>query len=296
MSLTCDPTPALPSARLPDLSPSPEWTVIDSSTLRPTWSTFVELWRFREVLGAFVARAVRVKYKQAFIGVGWTVLQPLASAALFAIVLGRVAHVSSDGAPYFPFVLCGMVAWTFFSGAVGLSIESLVSEAHLMRKVYFPRELLPLACIAAGIVDLLPNVAILLLVAVISGLVPSFAWLLLPIPLFALALGAFAYGVAPAALNVYYRDLRYIIPFLLQLGMFISPVFWSMTKLPQPWRDVVQVVNPAAGAIEALRTILLFGRVPNVALLAATIGWAVVVAAAGLTLFKRLERQFVDRI
>jgi lipopolysaccharide transport system permease protein len=255
-----------------------------------------ELWVFREVLWAFAVRQVKVKYKQAAIGVGWAVVQPIAAAGIFALFLGRFANLTSEGAPYLLFALCGTVVWTYFSGSASSAAESLVTDSALLRKVFFPREVLPLAAILAGLVDLVPALATLIVAALLYGIAPGLTWLALPLVLAIVVLFAAGFGLGLSGVNVYYRDVRYVLPFVLQLGLFASPVVYSLASVPAAWRDVYAVVNPLAAAIDGLRRIVLHDEWPQLAITFGALGWCLVLVVGGYALFKRLERGFADRI
>jgi lipopolysaccharide transport system permease protein len=259
-------------------------------------SNLAEAWAFREVMLAFASRQVRVKYKQAAIGLTWVVIQPLIAALLFTVVLGKLAHVSSEGAPYLLFALCGMVAWNFFAEALTAGSESVVTDAPLLRKVYFPREVLPVAAIAASLVDLAPSFVLLLIFDVAYGRSPTLQWLALPIVPVVLAVGALAYILVPAALNVFYRDVRYVLPFIVQLGLFATPVIYSLQAIGQPFRDVFIILNPAACAIDCVRRVLLHHQWPEFGLTAASLVWSMLLAALTYYVFKKLERSFADRV
>jgi ABC-type polysaccharide/polyol phosphate export permease len=255
-----------------------------------------ELWAFREVLWAFAVRQVKVKYKQAAIGVGWAVVQPIAAAGIFALFLGRFASVASEGAPYLLFALCGTIIWTYFSGSASSAAESLVTDSALLRKVFFPREVLPLAAILAGLVDFAPALATLILAALLYGFVPGITWLALPLVLGIVVLFATAFGLGLSGLNVYYRDVRYVLPFVLQLGLFASPVVYSLASVPAGWRDLYEVLNPLGPAIDGLRRIVLHDDWPQFGVTLGALGWCALLAIGGYALFKRLERGFTDRI
>jgi lipopolysaccharide transport system permease protein len=254
-----------------------------------------ELWAFREVLWAFVVRFVKVKYKQAFVGIGWAIIQPVAAALVLAFVLGRLADVPSEGVPYLLFALAGMVGWTYFSTAAGTAMESLVDDRELLRKVYFPRETLPLGAVGAGLVDLGPGLLTLFVFAAAYGELPTLAWLALLLPLVLLVLSAAALGLAFAGLNVYYRDIRYAMPYVLQLGLFLSPVLYPARLIDEPWRTVYEIVNPVAAALDGLRTIVARGDWPDWGVTFAALGWAIMLVLAGYAILKRLERGFADR-
>lgn len=255
-----------------------------------------ELWLFREVLSAFVMRLVKVKYKQAAIGLGWAVVQPLLAAALFALFLGKLVDVPSEGLPYFVFALTGMVFWSYFAGAVGTGMESLVSDQVLLRKVYFPREILPLAAVAAAFVDLLPGLATLVVAALLYGITPAATWIAVPLLVLILVCAAAAAAIVLSALNVYYRDVRYALPFAIQVGLFATPIVYPLSAVPAGWRHVYAILNPVAAAIDGMRRTLLHGTWPHGWVTAGALAWSLVLLAAGYTLFKRLERGFTDRI
>jgi lipopolysaccharide transport system permease protein len=255
-----------------------------------------ELWVFREVLWAFAVRQVKVKYKQAAIGVGWAVIQPIAAAGLFALFLGRFANVASEGVPYLLFALSGTVIWTYFSGSAASAAESLVTDSALLRKVFFPREVLPLGAIAAGLVDFVPAFLTLAVAAVLYGVAPGITWIALPLVVAIAILSATAFGLGLSGLNVYYRDVRYVLPFVLQLGLFATPVVYSLAALPGRWRDVYAVANPLAAAIDGVRRIVVHGEWPHMWVTLCALGWSATLVIVGYTLFKRLERGFTDRI
>jgi lipopolysaccharide transport system permease protein len=255
-----------------------------------------ELWDFREVLWAFVVRFVKVKYKQAVIGVGWAVVQPILSAALFALVLGHFARVSSGGPPYLLFALAGMTAWTYFSTALTQAAFSLVTDQGLLRKVYFPREVIPLAGVGAALVDFVPALVTLMVVALLYGVLPAASWLLLPVPAILLVISATAFGLGTSALNVYYRDIKHALPFVLQLGLFASTVVYPLSVIPSPWRTIYAIANPVVGAIDGIRAIVIDGDLPDLAITSGALGWSILLLLGNYVFFKRLERSFADRV
>jgi ABC-type polysaccharide/polyol phosphate export permease len=263
---------------------------------RLTVGALEEVWRYREVLLAFLIRHVKIRYKQALIGIGWAAVQPILSALLFALFFGKFVHVPSEGVPYVLFALAGMVAWTYFAGAVGSAMESLVMDQGLLRKVYFPRELLPLAAIGAGVVDFVPGLVTLAIVGAVLGVRPSIAWLAIPLAFFVLVVPSAALGLALAAFNVYYRDVRYALPYLLQLGLFASPVIYSLAAIPAPWRNIYAVANPVAAGVDGLRRIMVHGTWPDLALTIAALVWSTILLALAYVIFKVYERGFSDRV
>lgn len=255
-----------------------------------------DVWHFREVLSAFVVRQIKVRYKQALIGVGWAIVQPVLAAGLFAIFLGRLSHVGGEGAPYLLFALAGMVVWTFFSGAVSSGSDSLVSQQALLRKLYFPRELLPVSALGVAFLDLVTGLSVLIVASAAYGRYPDVSWIAFALPLVPLVLVATAAALALSGINVYYRDVRYALPFLLQIGLFATPVVYSLSVVPGSWRTVYGVLNPVASAIDGIRRIFVHGHWPDFALLAGATGWSLVLLVLAYALFKRLERGFADRV
>ncbi len=256
----------------------------------------LELWAFREVLWGFAIRQVKIRYKQAAIGIGWAVIQPVVSAALFAVVLGRLASVPSEGEPYLLFALAGMVGWTYFSSAGGSGSESLVSNQSLLRKIYFPREVLPLASVGAALIDLVPGLAVLAVAAGLYGTAPSAPWLATPLIVLILIVFAAAFSLGLSAINVYYRDVKYALPFIFQLGLFLSPVVYSVQAIPARWRELYAILNPAAAAIDGFRRIFIHRAWPDATVTFGALAWASVLLLFCYVFFKRLERGFSDRV
>jgi lipopolysaccharide transport system permease protein len=270
--------------------------VVDARRGGLSRQALAELWAFREVLWAFTVRFVKIKYKQAAIGIGWVVLQPLISAAIFTLFLGRYAKVPSDGAPYLVFALAGLTGWTYFSTAISTGAQSVVENQNLLKKVYFPREVLPLSAVGAGLVDLGPALVTLIAIVLAYGIDPAASWILLPLPILILVLAAAAVSLGLGALNVYYRDVRHALPFIVQVGLFASAVVYPLSILPSPWGTVWGIVNPVAGAITALREIVVHGAWPDAAVTFGALGWSLVLLAVAYAGFKRFERSFSDRV
>jgi len=254
-----------------------------------------ELWQFREVLWAFVLRQVKVRYKQAAIGVGWAVIQPVLAALVFALFLGRYSRLSSEGVPYLLFALAGMAGWSFFSSAAASASESLVTNQALLRKIYFPREVLPLSATLAGVLDLVLAAAVLIVATFAYGIGPALSWIALPLPLLLLVVACAALGTGLSAINVYYRDVRYALPFVLQLGLFASPIAYSLGVVPASWRTPYAILNPVAAGADSLRRIVVHGRWPDFPVLLASLGWSTFLLVCAYAFFKRLERGFSDR-
>lgn len=263
---------------------------------RLTWDSFRELWHFREVQLAFVARQLKVRYKQAVVGAGWVVLQPLIAAAIFAVFLGGYANISSEGVPFFLLALAGMAVWGYFTSSVGTGAESLVSNQNLLRKIYFPREILPLTPVLSALVDLTIAIGVLVAATLAYGIDPAVSWVALPVPALVLVLFAAACALGLSSLNIYYRDVRYVLPFVLQLGLFASPVAYPLSLIPSGWREIYAIANPIAAAIDTLRRIVLHGRWPDPSVTVGALAWSLVLFVLAALLFKRLERGFSDRV
>lgn len=277
-------------AARPVVEISPERRPLSVASLR-------ELWDFREVLWAFGVRAVKVKYKQAAIGVGWALVQPILAALIFALVFGRIAKLPTGvDTPYLLFALAGMTCWTYVNTALATSSESLVTDQTLLRKVYFPREVIPLGSIGAALVDFGPALAVLVAVAALFGEWPAPSWITLPVLVLILVATAAALGLILSALNVYYRDVRYAVPFLLQLGLFGSAVIFPLSLLDEPWETIYGIANPVAGAIDGVRRAVTDAEWPDPLITAGALAWSIVLLVVMYGAFKRLERSFGDRV
>jgi lipopolysaccharide transport system permease protein len=253
-----------------------------------------ELWRYRELLLFFAWRDLKVRYKQTFLGITWAVLQPVMYMVVFTLFFGRVAGLYSEGKPYALLALSGSVIWLFFANAVTLSSSSLVGNASLITKVYFPRLAASIAPVLAGLVDLLLSFGVLIAVMAGYGVFPGFPRVLVMFPFLLVAMAtAIGVGAWLAALNVKYRDVRYVVPFLLQLWLFASPVVYSSELLEGRLHDLYYL-NPMAGVVDGFRWSLLGGIPPayGSVLLSALAG--AVALVAGVLYFRRTERSFAD--
>ena len=253
-----------------------------------------ELWAYRELAGFIALRDVRVRYKQAALGIGWAVFQPLAGAVVFTFVFQRLADVQSDGLPYPVFAFAGLLAWNYTSGAVIKATQSLVSNAGLVTKVYFPRLLIPLAAVLPGLLDLAVSLPVLAVLCVVYGVGPGWAVLTLPLWIAAAMVVAFAVGLLLAAVNVRYRDVNQAISLAVQLWLFLSPVAYQTSTVPEAWQPVY-ALNPMVGVVEGFRWCLLGGPAPGPwSLLSAAVTLALLGVA--LVYFQRTERRFADVI
>lgn len=253
-----------------------------------------ELWAYRELIAFLAVRDVKVRYKQAVLGMAWAVLQPLAGAVVFTLVFGRIADLPSDGIPYPVFAFVGVMAWTYFSAGVQNAMASLVGNVGLVTKVYFPRMAAPIASVLPGLLDMGISLVILAVLMVVYGVTPGLALLALPLCVVVLVALTFGVGLVLATLNVRYRDVKGISSLLLQLWLFVSPVAYGSSVVEDRWGPLYDL-NPMAGLIDAFRWSLLGGPRPGLDALA-SLGVLAVVLVAGLAVFAREERRFADII
>jgi len=252
-----------------------------------------ELWAYRELLIILAWRDVRVRYRQTVLGILWVLGQPLLTMVLFTLVFNRVARLQSGSAiPYPLFVLSGVVLWTFFSATINRAGNSLIGASYLISKVYFPRLIIPLSNVVVELVDFF--VAALLLGALMAWyqVIPTASFLLLPLPIVICGFMAIGFGLWIAALNVEYRDVRVIIPFILQLAMYATPVVYPISALPLRYRRFAEL-NPMSGVIESFRAAI-FGTPFSRIALVWSAAISVVVMVSGMYYFKRVERRFAD--
>jgi lipopolysaccharide transport system permease protein len=267
--------------------------------IRPNRGLFdldlASLWEFREILYFLVWRDIKLRYKQTAIGVAWAVLQPLATMAIFAVIFGHLAKIPSDGLPYAIFAFTGLLPWIYFSQAIARSGASVVSDANLIKKVYFPRLLIPIAAILSPLVDFLISFVFLLGMVAWFGIRPGWNMLALPLFLALAMITALAAGLWLSALNVKYRDVGHTLPFLIQIWLYASPVAYSVTLIPEKWRPVYGL-NPMAGAIEGFRWALLHTDRPALGVIAMSAVAVLALLIGGVIFFKNFERSFADVI
>jgi homopolymeric O-antigen transport system permease protein len=265
------------------IRPPKGWAPLDLGELAGT----------HELLYFLVLRSLKLRYKQTALGAAWAVLQPLLTMAVFSVVFGRLARLGSDGLPYPVFALAALVPWTYFANALTQAGNSLVDQQQLLTKVYFPRLLLPLAAVIAGLVDLAISFVLLLIVVLAYGIPLSAR--LLAAPGFALlaAVSALGVGVWLAALNVRYRDVRHAIPFLVQIWLFVTPVAYSSGLVPARWRPLY-ALNPMVGVVDGFRWMVAPGAPVAGLGLAVSLGALTLLLTAGLYFFRRMERSFAD--
>jgi lipopolysaccharide transport system permease protein len=272
----------LPEKPLVSIRAEHKWTAIDLKSL----------WAYRELFYFLIWRDVKVRYKQTALGAAWAIIQPLFTMIIFSIFFGKLANMPSDGIPYPLFAYAALMPWTFFSNAVNNSGNSLVGSSNLITKVYFPRIIIPGAAVAAGLIDLLIAFAILIVLMISYGISAHWSLLMIPPLIILTTTLAVAVGMWTSALNVKYRDIRYALPFAIQLLMFATPIIYPISIVPSRWRWVL-AINPLTGIIEGYRAAF-FGWPFNWTMLAisAAITFAVLIYSAYY--FKRMERTFAD--
>ena len=274
----------LPAEPLVVIQPSNKWSLLNLK----------DIWAYRELLFFLTWRDVKVRYKQTALGAAWAILQPLFMMIIFTIFFGRLAGVASSGIPYPLFALAGLVPWTFFANAITASGNSLVGSANLITKVYFPRLIVPAAAMLAGLVDFLLAFMLLVLLMVYYRVTPTIQILFLPVLILLTALFSLGVGTWMSALNVKYRDVRFALPFLIQLWLFVSSVILPSTSIPQKWRWLL-MLNPMSGIIEGYRAAL-FGLPFDWTALGIASVLTIVVLFYAIYAFGRVERSFADII
>jgi lipopolysaccharide transport system permease protein len=252
-----------------------------------------ELWEYRELLYFLTWRDVKVRYKQTALGVAWAIIQPFLTMVVFSLFFGRLARVPSDGIPYPLFSYAALVPWTFFANGLGKASNSLVHSANLIKKVYFPRLTVPMASVIGGVVDFVLAFIVLLGMMLYYGFVPTIHVLWLP--LFVLLAFMTSLGVALwlSAMNVQFRDVHYVVPFLTQLWLFLTPIAYPSSLLSEPWRTVYGI-NPMAGVVEGFRWALLGVNTAPGPIIAVSALVALTLLVSGLRYFRRMERTFAD--
>jgi homopolymeric O-antigen transport system permease protein len=272
---------------------TPIYVIEAGRTERHYWA---DLWRYRELFGFLAWRDILVRYKQTVIGVAWAVLRPLVAIVVFTIIFGKLAGLPSDGAPYAILVCAGLLPWQFFASAFSEASSSLTGNASIISKVYFPRLIVPASAVTVSLVDFAVSCVILAALMVWYGYAPD--WRIATLPLFVLlafaaALGA---GLWIGALNVRYRDFRFIIPFIVQFGLYISPVGFSSSIVPERWR-LIYSLNPLVGVIDGFRWAILGGKallyMPGLLM---SVVLVIALLASGIWYFRKTERTFADVI
>lgn len=273
---------SLPDKPVVTIKPSGKWVALNVR----------DLWAYRDLLYFLTWRDVKVRYKQTVLGAAWAIIQPLFTMLIFWLFFGRLAGMPSEGIPYPLFALAGLIPWTFFSNAVTSSGNSLVGSANLITKVYFPRMIIPVAAVGAGLIDLAIAFSLMAVMMVWYGVHVTASLLLLPLLVLLTATLATGVGMWMSALNVKYRDIRYALPFCIQLWMFASPIIYPVTLVPEKWRWVLQL-NPMVGVIDAFRAAF-FGRSVDWRSLAIATAVTLVVLIYSAFHFRCMEKTFAD--
>jgi lipopolysaccharide transport system permease protein len=252
-----------------------------------------ELWRYRELLYFFVWRDLKVRYRQTLLGAAWAVLQPFLTMVVFSIFFGGLAHVPSDGLPYPVFAYSAMVPWTFFANGLTQASNVIVTHANMVKKTYFPRLTLPVATVLAGVVDFSLAFVVLLGMMFFFRIVPTANIVWLPLLLFLALATSLGASLWLAALNVRFRDVRYIVPFLVQVWLFLTPIAYPSSLVPEQWR-LIYGLNPMVGVIEGFRWALLGSDTSPGPILIASSLVSLFLLVAGTIYFRRVERSFAD--
>lgn len=267
------------------IQPSVGWT---SLKLR-------ELWEYRDLLYFLTWRDVKVRYQQAVLGIAWTVIQPLITMVIFSLIFGKLAKLPSEGLPYPVFTYAGLLPWQLFSGAVLRTSTSLVGNANLLTKVYFPRLIIPISAVMSGLVDFLVSFLVLIGLMLFYGIIPKWEISILPFLVLFVLGTAFSVGLWLSALNVQYRDVQHIVPFLVQVWMFVSPVAYSLELVPTGIWRFIYALNPMAGVIQGFRWVLLGSRSPDEMTLV-SLAIVVLLIITGLYYFRKMEKSFADLV
>ena len=253
------------------------------------------VWRFRELLGVLVMRDLQVLYKQALLGAGWAILQPVFAVIIFSIIFGFIVKMPSEGVPYPLFAFAGVLPWTYFAEAVRRSGVGLVTDAELVRKIYFPRLIMPLANVVSPLVDFCIAFVVLLIVMAFYGIAPSAKMLVIPFLMIVAALLARSIGLWLAPINVRFRDIKHTLPFMIQIWMYASPIVYPLSLVPEQYQ-MLYSLNPMVGVIEGFRWAVFDKGEPNFMALGMSAAIIVVLLAGGLVFFRRMERTFADVI
>jgi lipopolysaccharide transport system permease protein len=254
-----------------------------------------ELWEYRELLYFLVWRDVKVRYKQTVLGAAWAVIQPFMAMVVFSIFFGKLAKMPSDGMPYPLFAYAALVPWSFFANGLSQSSNSLVGSAHLITKVYFPRLVVPISSVISGIVDFVLAFVVLLGMMFYFGVLPTLNVIWLPFLLALAFVTALGVGMWFSALNVEFRDVRYVVPFLTQFWMFATPIVYPSSLLSEPWRTLYGI-NPMVGVVEGFRWALLGAQTaPGPMIIVSSLA-AVMILIGGAFYFRRMEKTFADLV
>jgi len=278
--LSSSPSVSVPTLRI---APSKGWVPLKLN----------ELWEYRELLYFLVWRDIKVRYKQTALGAAWAIIQPFCTMVVFSLFFGHLGKMPSDGIPYPIFAFAALVPWGFFANGLSQSSNSLVGSSHLITKVYFPRLIVPLGAVFSGIVDFLVAFAVLLVMMLYYGLLPSLNILWLPLFVLLALVTSLGVGLWLSALNVEYRDVRYVVPFITQFWLFATPIAYPSSLLHEPWRTIYGL-NPMVGVVEGFRWALLRSNTAPGPIIAVSAAAALVILVTGAFYFRRMEKTFAD--
>jgi lipopolysaccharide transport system permease protein len=286
-------TEAKPPETVPLLLPKEPLITIESKNSRQVVD-LRDVWAHRELLYFLIWRDVKIKYKQTLLGAGWAVIQPFLTMLIFTLIFSGVARIDSNGIPYPIFAYAGLLPWTFFANSINHSSNSMVSNSHLITKVYFPRVIIPIAAVGAGLVDFAVAFVMFLLLMIYYRIQITTNLLMLPALLALTTLLAIGVGTWLSAINVKYRDVKFAIPFLVQIWMYLSPIAYPITVVPQRWR-LIYSLNPVAGIIEGYRSAF-FARPFDWTPLGISLALTIVLIGYAAYQFRKLEKGFADII
>ena len=264
------------------ITPPKKWIPVD---LR-------ELWNYRELLYSFTWRDVKIRYKQTALGFLWAIIQPLFMMLIFTVFFGRLAKIPSDGIPYPLFVLAALLPWTLCAEGITRSTSSMITNANIMTKVYFPRLIMPFSGVLSPLVDFVFSFSILVVLMAFYGFIPTLNVIFLPLFILLALATSLGIGLWLSALNVKYRDFQYTIPFMIQLGLFASPVVYPASLVPESYR-VLYGLNPMAGVIEGFRWALLGTQIPG-AMILVSVGMVILLLVSGAFFFRKMEQYYAD--
>jgi lipopolysaccharide transport system permease protein len=283
------------AAPIPRLSPNTDDVPV--TFIRPSrgWVSLRlgDLWAYRDLLYFLTWRDIKVRYKQTILGAAWAIIQPFFTMAVFSLFFGRLARIPSDEVPYPVFAYAALVPWTFFANALSNSTSSLVDSANLLRKVYFPRLVIPVSAVLAGVIDFVLAFIVLVGMVLFYGIVPTGAVVWLPLLLLLALVTSLGAGLWLTAMNVQFRDVRYAVPFLIQAWLFATPIAYPSSLLDEPWRTLYGI-NPMAGVVEGFRWALLGTETAPGPMIGVSAVVAMGLLVTGSFYFRRMERSFAD--
>jgi lipopolysaccharide transport system permease protein len=253
-----------------------------------------ELWEYRELLFFFIWRDLKVKYRQTILGATWAILQPIVTMIVFTFVFGRIARINSDGIPYPIFSYTALVAWGFFAGSLGGAANSMVTSGSMIKKIYFPRLIVPIALSAATFVEFALSFSVLFVLMLVFGFVPTINIVFIPVLLLIAYVTGLGVGLWLSAMYVRFRDIRFLIPYMMQVWMFLSPIIYPISAIDDPNLRFVYSLNPMANVVQGFRWALLGADPPLVTPMIISTIAAIIILITGVFYFRRMEKTFAD--